>query len=74
MRKSWLMCVLLGTLAWGQAAPSAAPPPPQPAPAPVDNSASVPPDAAVITVTGACAPKPAAPAPKGTAAKPATVA
>ena len=23
MRKSWLMCVLLGTLAWGQAAPSA---------------------------------------------------
>ena len=24
MRKSWLMCVLLGALAWGQAAPSAA--------------------------------------------------
>lgn len=73
MRKSWLMCVLLGTLAWGQAAPSAAPPPPQPAPAPVDTSASVPPNAAVITVTGACAPKPAATAPKGTA-KPATAA
>ena len=24
MRKSWLLCVLLGTLAWGQAAPRAA--------------------------------------------------
>jgi parvulin-like peptidyl-prolyl cis-trans isomerase-like protein len=26
MRKSWLMCVLLGTLAWGQAAPGTPPP------------------------------------------------
>ena len=69
MGKSWLMCVLLGTLAWGQAAPSA-PPPPQPAQAPADTSASVAPDAAVITVIGVCpaAPKPAA-AP-GMAAKP----
>ncbi len=72
MRKSWLMCVLLGALAWGQAAPSAAPPPPQPPP--VDDSASVPPNAAVITVTGACAAKPATAAPKGTAAKSATAA
>jgi hypothetical protein len=84
MRKSWLLCVLLGTLAWGQAAPSAAPPPqpaqtpaaegfkPQaPAPAP-DTSASVPPDAPVITVNGVCpaAPKPVAA--KGTAVKPAS--
>src|ERR1700688_183389 len=74
MRKSWLMCVLLGTLAWGQAAPSA-PPPPQPAQAPpADTSGSVAPDAAVITVIGACAPqpKPAAAKTAGTAAKPAT--
>jgi len=51
MRKSWLMCVLLGTLAWGQAAPSApskgivgnvrpGEPTPQAAQAPVDNSSS----------------------------------
>ena len=26
MRKSWLLCVLLGTLAWGQAAPATPPP------------------------------------------------
>ncbi len=54
MGKSWLMCVLLGTMAWGQAAPGT-PPPPQAAPAPVDTAASVPADAAVITVTGVCA-------------------
>jgi hypothetical protein len=52
MGKSWLMCVLLGTLAWGQAAPSA-PPTPQP-PQAADTSAAVPPDAAVITVIGVC--------------------
>src|SRR3984957_1333786 len=69
MRKSWLLCVLLGTLAWGQAAP-AAPPPGQPIPAqgtmmpqgsaaaPPDTSASVPDTAAVITVEGVCTPKP----------------
>jgi len=33
MRKSWLLCVLLGTLSWGQAAPGTAPPA-QPAQAP----------------------------------------
>jgi hypothetical protein len=71
MGKSWLMCVLLGTLAWGQAAPSA-PPPPQPAPAPVDTSVEVPPDAAVLTVIGVCPAQPKPPAAKGTAAKPAT--
>jgi hypothetical protein len=53
MGKSWLMCVLLGTLAWGQAAPSA-PPAPQPAQVTADTSADVPPDAAVITVIGVC--------------------
>lgn len=70
MGKSWLMCVLLGTMAWGQAVPGA-PPSPQPSQAPVDNSAAVPPEAPVITVIGVCStPKPAAA--KGTAAKPAT--
>ena len=91
MRKSWLLCVLLGTMAWGQAPPSAPPPQPAQAPAsaaaadddakpkpPVDTSASVPPDAPVITVNGVCpaTPKPAATAAgdKGAAAKPATAA
>ncbi|HEY6371633.1 MAG TPA: peptidyl-prolyl cis-trans isomerase [Candidatus Sulfotelmatobacter sp.] len=77
MGKSSLMCVLLGTLAWGQAAPSA-PPPPQPAQAPVDTSAaSVAPDAAVITVIGVCPAQPKPAVAKGTAAtaaKPATAA
>jgi len=72
MRKSWLLCVLLGTLAWGQAAPSAPAPaapgkvppstmasPQASAPAP-DTSASVPPDAPVITVTGVCSTQAAA--------------
>jgi len=75
MRKSWVMCALLGALAWGQAAPatppaaaagqatapSAAPKPQTPAP-PADTAASVPADAAVITVKGVCPaqPKPAA--------------
>jgi len=69
MRMRWLMCVLLGTLAWGQAAPGA-PIPPQPAQPPADNSASVPATAAVLTVTGECpaAPK-ATPAPKSAAGK-----
>lgn len=75
MGKSWLMCVLLGALAWGQAAPSEAPPT-QPMPAqamppaaPADNSASVPADAPVITIDGVCAPKPKPAAAAGTAAK-----
>lgn len=54
MRKSWLLCVLLGTLAWGQAVPGA-PPQPGAAPmAPADNSASVPATAAVLTIDGVC--------------------
>ena len=75
MRKSWLLCVLLGTLAWGQAAPNS-PPPPQPTPAqpaqmpagaepqapaePPDTSASVPATAAVLTVNGVCPAQPKA--------------
>jgi PPIC-type PPIASE domain len=84
MRKSWLLCVLLGTLAWGQAAPSS-PLPAQPAPgvaahpggapkAAPDTSASVPPTAAVITVEGVCPATPHATAAKGTATKTATTA
>ena len=72
MRKSWLLCVLLSVVAWGQAAS----PPPQaqaPAPqAPSDTSAAVPADAAVITVNGVCPDKPKAAAATGTATKPAT--
>ena len=63
MCKSWLMCVLFGTLAWGQAAPGA-PPAPQ---APPDTSDSVPANAAVITVTGVCSAQPKAAAAKDTA-------
>ena len=85
MRKSWLLCVLLGTLAWGQAAPATAPAAqaspapdnvakPQAPPAPADTAAAVPPDAAVITVKGVCPPQPKAAAAKGTAAKPAPAA
>jgi hypothetical protein len=61
MGKSWLVCVLLGALAWGQA-PSTAPQAHAAPAAPADTSASVPADAAVITIEGVCAatPKPAA--------------
>lgn len=79
MRNSWLLCVLLGTLAWGQAAPSA-PAPPQPGQAPmanenkppVDTSASVAADAAVLTINGVCPPQPKTAAAKGATAKPAS--
>jgi hypothetical protein len=93
MRKCWLLCVLLGALAWGQAAPGT-PPPQQPAagagkseapeakandnkeakpapPKPADTAASLPPDAAVITITGVCPAQPKPAAAKGTAEKPA---
>jgi peptidyl-prolyl cis-trans isomerase C len=78
MRKSWLVCALLGTLAWGQAAPGT-PPPGQAAPTPgrmtppqaaaPDTSASVPADAPVITVNGVCAAQPKAAAAKTAADK-----
>lgn len=78
MRKSWLLCALLGTLAFGQAAPSTAPLP-QPGPAqaeneakpPADMSASVPATAAVITINGVCAAQPKSAAAKSATAKPA---
>lgn len=67
MRKSWLLCVLLGTLAWGQGASGTPPPGQAPVPsaagpqapeAAPDTSASVLPTAAVITVQGVCPPRP----------------
>jgi len=70
MGKSWLMCVLLGTLAWGQAAPGT-PAPPQ---TPADTSAAVPPDAAVITINGVCSAEPKTATAKAGAAKPVTAA
>jgi hypothetical protein len=70
MGKSWLLCALLATMAWGQAAPAAPPPAPATPPAPVDTSASVPADAPVLTIEGVCAPQPKPAAAKGAAAKP----
>lgn len=57
MRKSWVLCVLTGTLAWGQA--QSVPPPQgvQPPGGPqgqADTAAAVPADAPVITITGVC--------------------
>jgi peptidyl-prolyl cis-trans isomerase C len=73
MRKSWLLCVLMGTLSWGQAVPGAPPSQPAQAPAaPADTSASVPDSAVVLTVNGVCPAQPKAPAAaKGATAKPA---
>ncbi|HEV2469477.1 MAG TPA: peptidyl-prolyl cis-trans isomerase [Candidatus Sulfotelmatobacter sp.] len=69
MRKSWLLCVLSGTLAWGQAAPSQ---PPLAQPATPDSAASVPPNAAVITIIGVCPAQTHTAAAKATSAKTAT--
>ena len=76
MGKSWLLCVLLGAVAWGQAAPATpATPPAAKAPAaPADSAAAVPMDAPVITVEGVCPPRPKTAAAAGTAAKSATAA
>ena len=66
MRRSWLLCVLTGAMAWAQAA--AGGPPPQSSQAPgapqqaqesenekeKDTASSVPANAAVITITGVC--------------------
>ena len=78
MRMSWLVCVLLGALPWGQAqeAPQNGPPPGgmsmrQQGPPP-PSTAEVPENAAVITIVGVCSPalKAASKAPAGkTAAK-----
>jgi hypothetical protein len=77
MRKSWLLCVLLGTMAWAQVQPSPAPAPPSSAQAPSGGStppapaAEVPETAVVLTIDGVCPASPkAATTPKtSTAAK-----
>jgi parvulin-like peptidyl-prolyl isomerase len=80
MRSSGLMCVLLGSLAWGQAAPGGSPPAAAPlttatrpaaAVTPAETEASIEPTAAVLTIDGVCSgqPKPAA---KGATPKPAS--
>jgi len=65
MRKSWLLCVLVGTLAWGQAQPGMTPSQPSPsqapgaaAKAPEAPAAEVPENAAVLTIFGVCPPTP----------------
>ena len=85
MRKSWVLCVLAGTLAWSQAAPNG--PPPQSSTAPragatnaqaeeaekeKDASASVPPTAPVLTIDGVCDTPKATAATLGKTAKSAT--
>src|ERR1700691_1987840 len=67
MRKSWLLCVLMGTLACGQgqpgtkrAQPSPAQAPAAAAKAPETPAPEVPENAAVITITGVCSTKTAA--------------
>jgi len=74
MRKSWLLCVFLGTLAWGQAQPEAAPAQASPAAPPSAAKApeapkEVPENAVVLTIKGVCpaAPKPAAASKTGAA-------
>jgi len=63
MRKSWLLCVLLATLTWGQTQPGTTPaqasPPQNPAAAktPVPP-AEVPENAVVLTIKGVCPPVP----------------
>jgi bifunctional DNA-binding transcriptional regulator/antitoxin component of YhaV-PrlF toxin-antitoxin module len=70
MRKSWLLCVLMGTLAWGQAPPAAPPAQagaaqtPPAASKPEDTAAQVPENAVVLTIKGVC---PAAPKAAGAA-------
>lgn len=83
MRSSGLLCVLLASLAWGQAAPAGSPPQSAPAPPmaaakpgmmapPTDASASIAPTAAVLTIQGVCAAQAKTTAAKGTPAKPAS--
>ncbi len=75
MRKSWLLCALLGAMAWGQAQPVQTPAPPAgPGEAPKTGNAAtptaveVPENAAVITIVGVCSPAPKAAAVSKTAA------
>ncbi len=57
MRKSWLLCALLGAMAWGQAQPVQTPAPAEGAKAGsagTPSTAEVPESAAVITIVGVC--------------------
>src|SRR6202051_3456323 len=72
MGKSWLLCVLLGSLAWGQAQPGTGPAQPSTSQAPgaagkaPEAAAEVPESAVVLTIQGVCPePKPAATAKTG---------
>ncbi|MGC2260153.1 MAG: hypothetical protein WA594_17720, partial [Candidatus Sulfotelmatobacter sp.] len=59
MRKSWLLCALLGAMAWGQAQPVQTPAPGEGAKAAsagTPSTAEVPESAAVITIVGVCSP------------------
>jgi hypothetical protein len=77
MRKSWLLCVLLGTLAWGQAQPVTPPAQANPAPsaatkAPAAPAAELPESAVVLTIKGVCPAAPKTPAAKTAGGKTAT--
>ena len=72
MRKSWLLCVLMGTLAWGQAAQSA--PPPPPAQAPAANAPGKPVGGVISATPGPAGPQTPAAAPDTSASVPATAA
>jgi hypothetical protein len=63
MRKSWLLCVLLATLTWGQAQPGTTPVQASPAQAQGAAKAPTPPaevpeNAVVLTINGVCPPVP----------------
>jgi len=66
MGKSGLLCLLLGALAWGQAAPGA---PAEPKQASADAAAAIPDSAPVVTVEGVCPPRPKAATAAGATAK-----
>jgi hypothetical protein len=59
MRKSWLLCVLLGALAWGQAPPEMTPASPAQSPSAATKapapSSEVPENAVVLSIKGVCA-------------------
>ena len=73
MHKSWLVCVFLGTLAWGQAQPEAPMAPATPAPAAAAKAPAPPPEvpenAVVLTIKGVCPAAPKTAAGKTAAAK-----
>ena len=62
MRKSWLLCVLLGALAWGQAPPEMTPASPAQSPSAASKApappSEVPENAVVLTIKGVCAAAP----------------